>query len=153
MSTAPAPYLVLGIGNLLLRDEGVGVHVIDGGTAGADLVDLIAGRRKVVIVDAVDAGVPPGTILRLRASDLLPADGGMMSLHQLGLVESLGMAAQLGCEAEETLIVGIQPREISPGLELSDDLAAAMPAAVRAVLAELPCVREQSDPQTGGEAL
>jgi len=146
---------------MLLRDEGVGVHVvealrnvalgrdvelIDGGTAGADLVDLIAGRRKVVVVDAIDAGAKPGTFFRLRPGDLLPAEGEMISLHQLGLVESLGMAAQLGCGPEEVVILGIQPRAIGPGLELSEELAAAVPTAVRAVLAELP-----RKPQTVGE--
>ena len=68
------PILILGIGNILLRDEGVGVRVIetlqkqklpdtidlvDGGTSGADLIDILADRRKVIIVDAVDAGISP----------------------------------------------------------------------------------------------
>ncbi len=153
MSTEPSPYLVLGIGNLLLRDEGVGIHVVqsllatplgddvevaDGGTGGADLVDLIADRRKVVVVDAVDAGVEPGRILRLRPQNLLPGEGEMISLHQLGLVESLDMAGQLGCQPDDVVIIAIQPGDLSPGLDLSEEVAAALPAAVRAVLAELP---------------
>ncbi len=146
------PVLILGIGNILLRDEGIGVRVVeslgrrelppgvevlDGGTAGADLVDLVADRRKVIIVDAVDAGMPPGTILRMAPSDLAPDPGELLSLHQVGIVESLHMAAQLHCSPQEVVIIAVQPRTIRPGLELSDDLQAALPKVVQVVLAEL----------------
>jgi hydrogenase maturation protease len=147
------PVLVLGIGNVLLSDEGVGVRVIaalggrelpagvelaDGGTAGADLVDLLADRRKVIVVDAVAGDAAPGTILRLTPEDLLPDPGEMVSLHQLGLVESLHMAAQLGCSPQEVAIIAIQPKTIRPGLDLSAEIQASVPRAVQAVLAELP---------------
>ena len=146
------PVLILGIGNILLRDEGVGVRVVealadhelpdevelvDGGTAGADLVDLLADRRKVIVVDAIEAGLAAGTILRLTPADLLPDQDEMISLHQLGLVQSLYMAEQLGCSPQEVVIIAVQPETIRPGLELSDDVQAALPRAVRAVLAEL----------------
>ena len=147
------PVLVLGIGNVLLRDEGVGVRVIealgsqelpagveraDGGTAGADLVDLLADRRKVIVVDAIEAGVAPGTVLRLTPEDLLPDPGEMISLHQLGLVESLHMAALLGCSPQEVVIIAVQPKTIRPGLDLSAEVQATVPRAIQAVLAELP---------------
>jgi hydrogenase maturation protease len=146
------PVLILGIGNILLRDEGIGVRVVeslgrcelppgvevlDGGTAGADLVDLLADRRKVIIVDAVDADMSPGTILRMAPSDLAPDPGELLSLHQVGIVESLHMAAQLQCSPREVVIIAVQPRTIRPGLELSEDLQAALPRVVQAVLAEL----------------
>jgi hydrogenase maturation protease len=146
------PVLILGIGNILLRDEGVGVHVVkaladhalpaevelvDGGTAGADLVDLLADRRKVIVIDAIEAGVAPGTILRLTPADLLPDQDEMISLHQLGLVQSLYMAEQLACSPQEVVIIAVQPETICPGLELSDDVQATLPRAIRAVLAEL----------------
>ena len=80
------PILVLGIGNILLRDEGVGVRVIermlkmrlpdnvelvDGGTAGADLLDVLAERKKVIVIDAVQADCEPGTVLKFTADDLV----------------------------------------------------------------------------------
>jgi hydrogenase maturation protease len=146
------PTLVMGIGNILLRDEGVGVRVIeamrdadlppdaelvDAGTAGADLVDLIADRRKLIVVDAIEADAPPGTVFRLKPEDLAPADGASISLHQLGLVESLAIAERLGCCPRDVVIVAIQPGKIAPGLELTEEIAAAVPRAIDLVLAEL----------------
>jgi hydrogenase maturation protease len=145
------PVLILGIGNILLQDEGVGVRavqrlrgcelpvhvdIVDGGTGGADLVDVIADRRKVIVIDAMDAAVPPGTISRFAGEDLLPDPGTTVSLHQLGLVESLVMAKQLGCGPGEVVVFGIQPARIQPGLELSQPVADAMAAVVKAVIAE-----------------
>ena len=112
------PILVLGIGNILLRDEGVGVRVIeqmqklrlpddvelvDGGTAGADLLDVLAERRKVIVIDAVQADCEPGTVLRFTADDLVRPDRVGMSLHELGLGEALAMTRQLGCVPEEVV--------------------------------------------------
>lgn len=146
------PILILGIGNILLRDEGVGVRVVeamqgldlpegvelvDAGTAGADLVDIMADRRKVIVVDAIEAQGAPGTILRLNGEDLLPEPGGLLSLHQLGLVESLFMAKQLGCAPGEVIVFGIQPGQIRAGLELSPEVASAVPKVIEAVLAEI----------------
>ena len=146
------PTLVMGIGNILLRDEGVGVRVveamqridvpedvelIDAGTAGADLVDIVADRRKLIVVDAIEAGEEPGTILRLSPENLLPQGEEAISIHQLGLVESLAMAKHLGCAPREVSIVGIQPGEISPGMELTPEVADAVPKAIQVVLAEL----------------
>jgi hydrogenase maturation protease len=146
------PILVLGIGNILLRDEGVGVHVVeamrdmplsedvelvDGGTAGVDLVDLLADRRKVIVVDALDAGATPGSVFRLRADELLPEPGGMVSLHQLGLLQSLSIASRLECAPKEVVVFGIQPKEISPGLTLTPEVQEVVPKAVAAVLEEL----------------
>ena len=146
------PTLVMGIGNILLRDEGVGVRVveamqridvpedvelIDAGTAGADLVDIVADRRKLIVVDAIEAGEEPGTILRLIPEDLLPQGEEAISIHQLGLVESLAMAKHLGCAPREVSIVGIQPGEINPGMELTPEVADAVPKAIQVVLAEL----------------
>ena len=79
----------------------------------------------------------PGTVLRLTPDDLLPDPGGMVSLHQLGIVESLHMAALLGCSPQEVVIIAIQPKTICPGLDLSAEVQATLPRAVQAVLAEL----------------
>ncbi len=146
------PILILGIGNILLRDEGVGVRVIeqmqklrlpddvelvDGGTAGADLLDVLAERRKVIVIDAVQADCEPGTVLRFSADDLTRPDGVGMSLHELGLGEALIMTRQLGCAPEDVVVFGIKPREITCGLELSEEIAASVPKVVKLVLAEI----------------
>jgi hydrogenase maturation protease len=146
------PILILGIGNILLRDEGVGVRVIermqkirlpddveliDGGTAGADLMDVLAERKKVIVIDAVQADCEPGTILRFTADDLTGPDGVGMSLHELGLGEALKMTKQLGCAPENVVVFGIKPKDISCGLELSEQISASVPQVIELVLAEI----------------
>ncbi len=156
METAPprqavAPTLILGVGNILLRDEGagvravealweerlpVGVEALDGGTLGIDLVDMIAGRRRLIVIDTVRAGERPGTVYRLTVDDLLHPDVPNLSLHQTGLLEALQMARHLGGAPEEVLIFGIEPQSIHYGLELSEVVEAALPRVVEMVLAE-----------------
>ena len=147
------PILVLGIGNILLRDEGVGVRAIealrrhalpagvelcDGGTAGLALADVLAGRRKVIVIDAMQAGLPPGTIRRLTPADLLPPSAAGVSVHEAGLVEALHSAHLLGETPEDVVIIGVQPGDVSPGLELTAAVAAALPQVIDLVLAEPP---------------
>jgi hydrogenase maturation protease len=155
---AMKPLLVLGIGNILLRDEGVGVHVIetieadvaagklrlpddvelyDGGTFGIDLIDVISGRRKVVCIDAVCVDAPPGTILKFSGDDLARKEVPDLSLHQVGLLETLAMARQLGSAPGEVVIFGIVPETIHSGLEMTTRVAAAVPKVIDMVLKEL----------------
>jgi hydrogenase maturation protease len=149
---AVAPVLVLGVGNILLRDEGVGVRVVqelerttlppgvevfDGATAGFDLIDVLAGRRKVIVIDALDADYAPGTVVRLRPEELLAADQPSLSLHDLGLLEALAMARQLGEAPGEVVIFGVQPQDLSCGLELSPIIRARVPELINLVLTEL----------------
>ena len=99
------PILILGLGNILLRDEGVGVRVIetmreldlppevelyDGGTVGADLLDVLADREKVIVIDAISGELPPGTVVRLTAAELAPAAEPSVSLHDFGLAGDAG---------------------------------------------------------------
>ena len=153
MSTGSrCPILVLGIGNILLRDEGVGVRVIeqmqkmhlpddvelvDGGTAGADLLDVLAERQKVIVIDAVQADCDPGTVLRFAADELVQPDGVGMSLHELGLGEALTMTRQLGCAPKDVVVFGIKPKDTGSGLELSEEVEASVPKVVELILAEI----------------
>jgi hydrogenase maturation protease len=147
-----APTLVLGIGNILLRDEGVGVRVIeamremalpswvelvDGGTAGADLLDIIADRRKVIVIDAMDADAEPGTILRLEIGDLAGPENPDVSLHEIGLLETLAMTRHLGCSPQEVVVFGVKPAEVCPGDTLTGSMVAALPRIVALVQNEL----------------
>ena len=129
------PILVLGIGNILLGDEGVGVHTVwqmqrmalppdveavDGGTSGADLIDVIADRRKLIVIDAVKADVPAGAVFRFGMDELIEQRrNSTISLHELGLLETLMMARQLDCLPKEIVIFGIVPKTIEPGLDLT----------------------------------
>ena len=145
-----ANVLILGIGNLLLSDEGVGVHavrclaqrelppgveVLDGGTSGADLVDHLDGRTKVVVIDAASGDGPPGTVYRCEARELIEQEGSL-SLHEFGLADSLHMAERLGCAPQRVIVLGVQPATMEPGLDLSPEVAAVLPGIIRLALAE-----------------
>jgi hydrogenase maturation protease len=162
-----ASILVLGIGNILLMDEGVGVHIVqemtdraakgtlklpddvelvDGGTFGIDLLERLAGRRKVIVIDAVQvtaeeasdpSKIGPGAILRFTADGIARRQTADLSLHQIGLFETLSMARQLGSAVGDVVIFGIVPKTLESGLELSPEVAAAVPKVIDLVLAEI----------------
>ena len=150
--TQRCPTLVLGLGNILLRDEGVGVRVIeamqqldlpdgvelfDGATAGFDLIDALADRQRVIVIDALAGDDEPGTLRRMTGGDLDTHSSGETSLHELGFVQTLGLARQLGVAPAEIVIFGIKPLCLEPGLDLSPAIAAIVPDVVRLVVAEL----------------
>ena len=145
--------LVLGLGNILLRDEGVGVRVVealaeryvlpagievvDGGTASMDLLDTLAGCAHLLICDAVHTSGPPGSMVKL-AGDQVPAlFQTRYSPHQLGLSDLLATLTLTG-EAPATLIlIGIVPADLGLGLELSPAVAGVVGQAVECLAAEL----------------
>ncbi len=144
--------LVLGIGNILLKDEGIGVRVIeylqkcplpehvelvDGGTAGADLLDVLSDRRNVIIIDAADIDAPPGTVNRLTPKDWLTAQPNPLSLHDLDLPQTLAMTHLLGCAPRNVVCLAVVPESIEPGMELSDTLQPLVPKIADMVLDEL----------------
>ena len=150
--TRPCPTLVLGVGNILLRDEGVGVRVVeamrqmklppgvellDGATAGLDLLDALADRRKIIIIDAIEGDSEPGTVLRLTPDDLAPRSGPSISLHEIGLLEALVVAKQLGIAPQVVTIFGVKPHDVAWGLDLSPETARLVPEIVEWVLTEL----------------
>jgi len=113
-------------------------RVVDGGTAGFDLVDLIASRRKVVVVDAVDLGDEPGTLYRFKADDLEPkAAEPPLSLHAFGFLEALNVSRRLGCAPRSTVVIGIQPKDVSAGLSLSPEIETMLSLLAELALAEI----------------
>ena len=142
--------LILGAGNLLLRDEGVGVHVaqrlgwmslpegvqaVDCGTALLDAVSLIKKAERLIVVDAIRTGTRPGTLFRLRDKDIAELPRKRVSLHQLGLLEALDMVDKLG-KKPPTIIIGVEPEDTAPGMELSATLQRVLPRILDVVLAE-----------------
>jgi hydrogenase maturation protease len=144
------PTLVLGVGNILLSDEGVGIHVarrlqsmrlppdvevIDGGTEGYELIRFLRDRTKVVIVDALSAHEPPGTLIRGTPEELELKWTPSYSSHQSGLRELL-YAAQALPSAPEIVILGVVPEETcGVGTDLSESVAGEMDTIIAAVLA------------------
>jgi hydrogenase maturation protease len=152
--------LVLGLGNILLKDEGIGVHVIrelqglalpenveviDGGTAGLDMLLSQEGSYKLVVVDAAKAGEKPGTIYKAKVKGgemdkLARTLGGdkelKISSHQFGLIESLTAAQSCGCAPREIVIIGVEPKEINYGLEPTEQVSRRIPEIIKMVLEE-----------------
>ena len=145
--------VVLGLGNILLRDEGVGVRVIealagryampagvevvDGGTAGMDLLDTLAGCDHLLICDAVRTGAPPASVVRLADAEVPALFQTRYSPHQLGLADVLATLALTG-EAPATLtLVGVVPADLELGIALSPDVADAVDRAVECLADEL----------------
>ena len=148
-ATGEREVVVLGVGNELYRDEGVGVlvarelggqslladvRVIEGAVGGLDLLWEMENARLVILVDAADMGVPPGTIRVFSPDDVeLLQKTKVASLHEIGLAEVLAFGKLIEI-CPEMLIVGIQPETVAPGFELSEAVAEALPRAVQTVL-------------------
>jgi hydrogenase maturation protease len=146
------PVKVIGIGNLLMQDDGVGVHVInylsdlgvpdhveliDGGTHSYDLLEYFAADASFIVVDAMHAGGEPGAIYRapLHELGLKPSDQ-IMSLHELHFIEAVQMANMLGYNPD-ILVYGIEPQSVKLSLELSPPVAAAVPKAAELILEDI----------------
>lgn len=145
--------LVLGLGNILLGDEGVGVRVVqrlaqrgglsseveilDGGTAGMDLLDAIAGRDLLIVADAVRVDAPAGTVLRLEDEQVHAYFGARLTPHQLGLCDLLATLRLTGETPARIVVIGIAPKCLDLGLELSPSADRACDQAVHEILNEL----------------
>lgn len=145
--------VVLGVGNILLGDEGAGVHavrelersytfppnvdLVDGGTAGLDLLSFVEEAEYLIVIDCVQADSEPGTIFRFVPDDIPPEFSYQSSLHQISLMEVLSLAEFMG-KRPETLIVGIQPENVEEhSLELTPAIQRGIPEIIELVLGEL----------------
>lgn len=151
--------VIVGVGNLLLKDEGIGVHlvkellesmpldneveIIDGGTS-PDVFPSLEGVEHLIIVDAVQAGGEPGTIYRLGPGDVTNIHGALYSAHHLGLIEGLKMMRLLGIEPKSTVIIGVEPQDIGLGLNLSPDLQKILPRLAGVVLQEIASIKRNT---------
>lgn len=149
----PPGVVVLGLGNILCQDDGVGVEAVrrfgigyqvadevlllDGGTLGLSLMSWLAGVPLLVIVDAVRADGPPGTLVRLEAQDVPPAVRERLSVHQVGVADLLDGLRLIDALPPRLLLLGLVPESIELGLERSPAVEAALPALVERLAAEL----------------
>lgn len=146
--------LILGVGNILLKDEGAGVRVveylrerfefpesvscIDGGTAGPALTSLLSAFDHAIIVDAVMYGSTPGTLYRIPADQISISPPVMATAHQIGIRDVLALVMlENDGHCPETVIIGVEPQEVSPGLELTPVVEAAVSRLASLVIEEL----------------
>ncbi len=145
--------LVLGIGNALMRDDAFGVRavetlreryafppqveLVDGGTLGLDLLPLLEGVDRLLVLDALELGEPPGTVLRLEGEEVPRVLATKVSVHQMGLRDLLAVAELQGHLPGEMVIWGVQPASVEMGLELDPRVASALEDVVAGVYREL----------------
>jgi len=144
--------VVLGMGNELLRDEGVGIHVlralqqrglpprttlIEAGTATDALWDELVLADRLVVVDAVRGGGPPAAVYRFQYKADMETNGPAVSGHEVGLKHKLAALQLLGCEVPDVVVIGIEPAVVEPGLGLSPEVQEKVPTLVELVLNEL----------------
>ncbi len=143
---------LLGLGSLLMQDEGVGVHavryiqehfetpgleIIDGGTGGMDLLPYIENRDRLLVVDAANFEKEPGYIGVLRNEEIPAHFGVKASLHHLGLADVLAAAQLMDMAPKEICLIGIQPQTISLGLELTELIQRKLPELVALIIKQL----------------
>ena len=145
--------VVLGVGNTILADEGVGVRVvealerdyalpagvvaIDAGTSGMEMLDDLSRLDFLLVVDAIAAGQAPGELVRLGGDEVPVFFRRNLSPHGIGLSDVLAALEFLGAEPKETVILGVQPVSLALSTELTPAIAARVPELVAQVVAEL----------------
>ena len=129
---------LLGLGNILLQDEGIGVHVVqaikdryslspdvelvDGGTMGLDLLPIFQDSRKVLIIDAVDFGKPPGHVGTIEGKNIPSVLSAKLSVHHIGLSDVLFASTLMNDIPPEVCLIGIQPKNLDVGLDMTPEV-------------------------------
>ncbi|WBW95813.1 hydrogenase maturation protease [Oceanirhabdus sp. W0125-5] len=142
---------IIGIGNILLRDDGIGVHLIselhkeklrcdvdliDGGTSTFDLLGYFLDNEKIIVVDSLKGGHEPGTIYRITPEELGTYIKSNSSLHDVQVFDIIKQANLMGADPE-VIIIGVEPHEIFYDMELSQTLKNEMPNIIRIVKEEI----------------
>jgi len=145
--------IVLGIGNVLLSDEGVGVHavkalvqqydlgedvaVVDGGTTGMELLPDLEDADDLVVIDAIRAGQPPASVVRLEGDQVPAFFKTKISPHQVGLSDVLAALTFKGHAPGRVVLIGVQPVTLSLGMQLSPEVGARLDKVLSLVVGEL----------------
>ncbi len=145
--------VILGIGNIILSDEGVGVRaaealsaayeipadveVIDGGTTGMELLGPLTGVDLLVVLDAIKAGRAPGTVVTLTGSEVPVFFCSRLSPHQISICDVLAGLEFSGEAPKDLVLIGCEPDSLELGLELTPMIAAQIPEMVRIAVVEL----------------
>jgi len=144
--------LILGVGNLLLSDEGVGVHVaqkmmnmdlppgvdvLEGGTDGFGLMHVLLQTDRLILVDAVRGGGQPGSIYRFDIEDCPPfPDIYKTSVHQISILEVINVSGLIG-STPRTTIIGVEPKCLDMGMTLSPEVEAKVPRVIELIEEEI----------------
>jgi hydrogenase maturation protease len=160
--------LVLGLGNVLCGDDGLGavaVHllerrfrapdgvlVLDGGTLGLSLLPHLEQAHEAILVDAIRADGPPGSLVRLEGDDVAPAVAARLSVHQVGVVDLLDAARWCDCYPLRLILLGLVPQSLELGVSRTSAVEAALPGLVERIVEEARALGHVFVPRTDDEA-
>lgn len=149
----PADVTILGVGNVILRDEGFGVRVaeyldahyafpenvqiVDGGTLGIELTQYVTGTNKLLVIDSINGGAESGTLFRFHNDDVMSHFQEKISAHEVGIQDVLALLTVTGHKIPEVVVIGAQPYDLEAGVELSPGMQKLMPQVVEQALKEL----------------
>ena len=149
----PADVTILGVGNVILRDEGFGVRVaeyldahyafpenvqiVDGGTLGIELTQYVTGTNKLLVIDSINGGAEPGTLFRFHNDDVMDHFQEKISAHEVGIQDVLALLTVTGHKIPDVVVIGAQPYDLEAGVELSPGMQKLMPQVVEQALKEL----------------
>lgn len=149
---SPRKIIILGVGNLLLSDEGIGVHVanelskmdlppevsvVEGGTDGFRLLNIITEADRLIVIDAVRGGEEPGSIYRFDINEIKNVPTGFKtSVHQVGILEVINLSELIGKTPHAT-VIGVEPKSLEMSMELSPEVKAKVPRVIELVMNEL----------------
>jgi hydrogenase maturation protease len=144
---------VLGIGNVVLQDEGFGVRaaetldkkydfpdnvqVLDGGTLGMELLGFVTGTQKLLILDSINGGEPSGTIFRFAGKQVSAHFQDKLSMHEVGIQDVLALLTVTDKPIPEVVVIGAQPFAIEAGVSLTEQMAELLPKIEQRALTEL----------------
>jgi hydrogenase maturation protease len=165
--TKPIGVLVLGLGNVLLGDDGLGaaavarvernyrippgVHLVDGGTLGLSLLGLLADSDRVILVDAVRTDSPPGTLVRIDGGEVMDAVRDRLSPHQVGVADLLDAARLIDFYPASVTLLGLVPEAIDLSVVRSDAVEAKLDQLVEAIVREVQSLGYKMLPETESE--
>src|SRR5512140_3382129 len=145
--------VVLGIGNIILSDEGIGVRAveaferryrlpenvlaIDGGTSSMELIDELSDLDFLLVFDTIVAGKEPGTVIKLAGDEVPAFFRRKLSPHQISLSDLLASLEFIGRAPKDIVVIGVQPVTLELGMELTEPVAARVPELVEMGAAEL----------------
>jgi hydrogenase maturation protease len=146
------PLLILGLGNLICGDDGLGVtavhrlldaydapegvRILDGGTLGLSLLPYLEDAERAILVDAIRDDAAPGSFVRLMGDDVAPAVATRLSVHQVGVIDLLDGARWLGKTPSTLVLLGLVPASVELSVALSAPVERKLPELVRRIAAE-----------------
>lgn len=149
----PADVTILGVGNVILTDEGFGVRaaeyldhhytfpdnvqIVDGGTLGIELTQYVTGTNKLLVIDSINGGAEPGTVFRFHNDAIMEHFQDKLSAHEVGIQDVLALLTVTGHKIPEVIVIGAQPFDLEAGVGLSDGMQALLPQIVEQILKDL----------------